>query len=171
MTEDIQTKPTTELQNRIEEFCRHLAKVRRLSAVRSFYHYLLANQVVEHNPSTGVRAPKSARTLPKVLDSDQASHYVDIPNDDWCSIRDHAMVELFYSSGLRLAELVGVNIGNLDLQAGDIVVTGKGCLHRGIHICCVTPSQVIYWNPAVISSGSGVTWPCQYLDNTGVYTP
>ncbi len=99
---------------------------RLLSAVRSFYHYLLDKKLAENNPATVVRAPKSARKLPKVLDSDQASHYVNIVDEDWCSVRDRAITELFYSSGLRLAELVDSNIEDLDIRNGDITVTGKG---------------------------------------------
>jgi integrase/recombinase XerC len=73
-----------------------------------------------------MRAPKSAKTLPQALSADQAVKLVDVKDDDLLSLRDHAILELFYSSGLRLAELVGLNFDQLDLSNGTITVTGKG---------------------------------------------
>ncbi|MEO1956940.1 MAG: tyrosine recombinase XerC, partial [Methylophilaceae bacterium] len=74
----------------------------------------------------GLRAPKSAKTLPQVLSIEQAIKLVDVKNDDVLSVRDHAILELFYSSGLRLSELINLNIYQLDFTEGTIIVTGKG---------------------------------------------
>lgn len=99
---------------------------RELSALRSFYNYLLQEQRVSLNPAQGISAPKSARKLPKTLDVDQISHLLNQRSDDVLEIRDHAMMELFYSSGLRLSELTGLNLQDTDLQDGITRVTGKG---------------------------------------------
>lgn len=99
---------------------------RALSAWRGFYDYLVHHKGFTQNPVTGLRAPKSAKTLPQALSTDQAVKFVDIKGDGLLEQRDHAIVELFYSSGLRLAELVNLDIGMLDFSEGTVTVTGKG---------------------------------------------
>ena len=99
---------------------------RMLSAWRGFFDYLVKQHNFTSNPCIGMRAPKSAKTLPQALSADQAVKLVDVKEDDLLSLRDHAILELFYSSGLRLAELVGLNFDQLDLSNGTITVTGKG---------------------------------------------
>lgn len=99
---------------------------RRLSAWRGFFDFLAVRHGFNSNPCTGMRAPKSAKALPQALSTDEAVKLVSIESDDLLSIRDRAILELFYSSGLRLAELVGLNVGTLDLQDGTVTVTGKG---------------------------------------------
>ena len=99
---------------------------RALSAWRGFYSYLIQHKGFTQNPVTGLRAPKSAKTLPQALSVDQAVKFVNIQEDDVLSLRDHAILELFYSSGLRLAELVNLDIDDLDFVAGTVSVTGKG---------------------------------------------
>ena len=99
---------------------------RRLSAWRSFYDYLINRHQFTSNPITGLRAPKSAKTLPQALSMEQAIKLVDVSGDDILSVRDHAILELFYSSGLRLSELVGLDIGAIDEKDGQVTVTGKG---------------------------------------------
>lgn len=99
---------------------------RTLSAWRGFYNYLIQHQGFMHNPVMGLRAPKSPKTLPQALSVDQVVHFVDIKDDDLLGQRDHAILELFYSSGLRLAELVNLDIGMLDFSEGTVTVTGKG---------------------------------------------
>ncbi len=105
---------------------------RALSAIRGFYQYLLREGMVEDNPALDVPAPKSPRKLPKVLNVDQISHLLDGEVDDWHRIRDHAMFELFYSSGLRLAELAGLNREDLDISAARVRVMGKGRKQRDL---------------------------------------
>jgi integrase/recombinase XerC len=99
---------------------------RALSAWRGFYDYLVHHKGYTHNPVTGLRAPKSAKTLPQALSTDQAVKFVDIKGDGLLERRDHAILELFYSSGLRLAELVNLDINMLDFSEGTVTVTGKG---------------------------------------------
>jgi integrase/recombinase XerC len=99
---------------------------RALSSLRSLYRYLQRQRLVEHDPTTGIRAPKTRARLPQLLDTDQAAQLFAFVPEDTNDLRDRAIAELLYGSGLRLAELTGANIGDLDLQAGFITVRGKG---------------------------------------------
>ena len=112
---------------------------RRLSGCRSFYAWMHRRGLVAGNPAAGIRAPKSARKLPKVLDVDEAVQLVELPVDAPLGLRDRAMLELFYSSGLRVSELCGLRWGALDLDAGMVSVMGKGSRERivpvGSHAC------------------------------------
>ncbi len=99
---------------------------RALSALRGFFDFLLEEGAVRHNPGLDVRAPKMPRRLPKTLDVDQTVRLVEIAGDDPLARRDRAVMELFYSSGLRLAELTGLDLADLDLAEGLVQVTGKG---------------------------------------------
>lgn len=99
---------------------------RMLSSWRGFFDFLVQRHHFSSNPVIGLRAPKSPKTLPQALSIEQAVKLVDISNDDSLSIRDHAILELFYSSGLRLSEVVNLNIDALDFSEGTVVVTGKG---------------------------------------------
>lgn len=99
---------------------------RMLSAWRGFFTYLMRDHGLADNPCVGLRAPKSAKTLPQALSPDEASRMVDLPTDSNEAIRDKAIFELFYSSGLRLAELVNLDPPQLDMTAGEIRVIGKG---------------------------------------------
>ncbi len=100
---------------------------RELSAIRSFYFYLMKIGPVNNNPAQHVKAPKQARKLPKTLDVDQISGLLDAGTSSVLEMRDLAMFELFYSSGLRLSELSALNINDLDLYDKQLkVVKGKG---------------------------------------------
>jgi integrase/recombinase XerC len=99
---------------------------RLLSALRSFYRFLNREGRCGHNPALGIRAPRAARRLPKTLDADQVGQLLQIPVTDAVSARDCAMMELIYSSGLRLAELVSLDLGDIDFRDASLVVTGKG---------------------------------------------
>ena len=99
---------------------------RMLSAWRGFFTYLMRDHGLTDNPCTGLRAPKSPKTLPQALSPDEAARLVELPANTPEAIRDKAMFELFYSSGLRLAELVGLDPAQLDMGAGEVRVTGKG---------------------------------------------
>lgn len=103
---------------------------RHLSSIRRFYHYLLREKQVADNPALDIRAPKSGRRLPGVADVDQLDHLLSRTVDEPLEIRDRAIFELIYSSGLRLAELVGVDLAHLDTEAGEIRVLGKGNKER-----------------------------------------
>jgi integrase/recombinase XerC len=99
---------------------------RMLSAWRGFFTYLIRDHGFADNPCTGLRAPKSPKLLPQALSPDEAARLVDLPTDTPEAIRDKAMFELFYSSGLRLAELVGLDPDQVDMAGGEVRVTGKG---------------------------------------------
>ncbi len=99
---------------------------RALSALRSFLQYLMRENYLQVNVAKGVRAPKSARKLPEPLDADEMARLLAVRDDSPLAIRDLAMLELMYSSGLRLAELVSLNLGDVDTADGSVPVTGKG---------------------------------------------
>ena len=107
---------------------------RELSALRSFYRYLLREKLANHNPALGVRAPKTARELPATLEVDQLCGLLDKPHADPLALRDKAMIELFYSSGLRLAELVAVDVRDVGADDAILEVTGKGNKTRRIPV-------------------------------------
>ena len=103
---------------------------RRLSALRGFFNYLIRERVIEANPAADIRAPKAAKRLPKTLDVDQVASLLSRRAADPLSRRDLAMLELLYSSGLRLAELAGLDVGDLDLDDRTVRVLGKGSKTR-----------------------------------------
>jgi integrase/recombinase XerC len=107
---------------------------RRLSAVRSLYRFLARREGLENDPSRGLRAPRAERRLPRVLDADEAGRAMQVEEGDPRSPRDRAMLELLYSSGLRLAELVGLNWDDLDLDQGLVRVLGKGARVRVVPV-------------------------------------
>jgi integrase/recombinase XerC len=98
---------------------------RRLSAVRSFYEFLVREKQAPANPAREIRAPKAKRTIPVTLDPDQMAKLLELPAGDALTARDRAMMELLYSSGLRLSELVGLNLTDL-LSDNTVHVVGKG---------------------------------------------
>ncbi len=103
---------------------------RRLSAIRSFLRFLIREGVLRSNPAEDIHAPKSARRLPQTLDPDQLARLLELPGRGPFVARDRAMMELFYSSGLRLAELVGLDLGDVDLKDRTVRVLGKGSKAR-----------------------------------------
>ncbi|MBZ4040098.1 tyrosine recombinase XerC [Novilysobacter selenitireducens] len=103
---------------------------RRLSACRSFYAWLLRNGRIKASPAAAIRAPKAPRKLPQVLDPDEAKALVEVPTDAPLGVRDRALLELFYSSGLRLSELCGLHWRDLHLDDGLVHVLGKGSKQR-----------------------------------------
>lgn len=107
---------------------------RELSSLRGFYRWLLRENQAEANPAVGLRAPKSPRKLPHTFDADQLSALLDPADEDPLMIRDTAMVELLYSSGLRLAELVSINLGDIDMRDGELGVVGKGSKSRRVPV-------------------------------------
>jgi integrase/recombinase XerC len=99
---------------------------RRLSAARTFFRYLLREKVVTTNPVISVSAPKSPRRLPGNLDADRMARLLEIPGDAPIVNRDRAILELLYSSGLRLSELTDLDCGDVDVADATVRVTGKG---------------------------------------------
>ena len=99
---------------------------RKLSSLRSFYQFLIRKQQLKNNPAVDIRAPKTARTLPDTLDADSLTQLLEIPGDTILAVRDRAIMELFYSSGLRLSELVNLDLENIDLDERSLRAIGKG---------------------------------------------
>ncbi|MCF6322883.1 MAG: tyrosine recombinase XerC [Gammaproteobacteria bacterium] len=99
---------------------------RLLSALRTLFNYLLREGVVKNNPVLGVSAPKTARKLPRTLDVDQVSQLLNVDEMEPLALRDRTMMELIYSSGLRLAELAGLDINDIDQRDAVVRITGKG---------------------------------------------
>jgi integrase/recombinase XerC len=103
---------------------------RMLSAWRGFYRYLVRNHGYKENPCTGIRAPRAVKRLPRSLSPDEASRLLDIEIRSALDVRDKAMFELFYSSGLRLSELTELAPADVNFREGTVRVTGKGSKTR-----------------------------------------
>jgi integrase/recombinase XerC len=107
---------------------------RLLSSLRGFFKWLLREGVVTNNPASTVRAPKSGRHLPGTLDVDTVNQLLNITDQSPLAIRDKAVMELFYSSGLRLSELAELSWDQLDIGSGLVTVTGKGNRSRMVPV-------------------------------------
>ena len=118
---------------------------RALSALRSFYQFHNRERGHKHNPAMNVQAPKVAKTLPKALDTDHIQQLLTINGDEWLAVRDRAILELFYSSGLRLSELVNLNLNDLDLRDSSVTVTGKGNKTRNLPVGSYAIAALKLW--------------------------
>lgn len=118
---------------------------RHLSGWRGYFEYLVKRHGAVSNPCHDMRAPKAPKTLPKALPVDQAVKLVALEGDDDLTLRDRAILELFYSSGLRLSELTGMNLPDLDLRAGTVLVTGKGNKSRIVPVGSHAISALQSW--------------------------
>lgn len=119
---------------------------RLLSATRGLYQYLLREGLCRHDPATGLSPPKRERRLPRTLDADRSAQLLDgAVEDDFIARRDQAMLELFYSSGLRLSELVGLDLDGLDLPAGLVRVRGKGNKVRELPVGSMARQALEQW--------------------------
>jgi integrase/recombinase XerC len=121
---------------------------RLLSAIRSMFRWMLREGLAEHNPATPVKAPKSPRHLPATLDADTIGQLLDIPCDTPLAIRDKAIMELFYSSGLRLSELATLRWEQVDLGSGMVTVTGKGNRDRMVPVGRIAAEALLEWRKA-----------------------
>ncbi|MBD9576809.1 tyrosine recombinase XerC [Pseudomonas sp. PDM23] len=121
---------------------------RLLSATRGLYQYLIREGRCRHNPADGLAAPKGARKLPRTLDTDRTAQLLDGGvEDDFIARRDQALLELFYSSGLRLSELVGLDQEWLDLKDGLVRVHGKGNKVRELPVGRAARQAIENWLP------------------------
>ena len=118
---------------------------RSLSSIRSFYNYLQREKLIENNPVVGVSAPSIDKKLPDLLDVDEISRLLAEGPQNPLKLRDRAMVELMYSSGLRLAELVNLNIDMIDLSQGQAYVLGKGNKSRYLPIGAAARKALRRW--------------------------
>ena len=118
---------------------------RRLSAVRTFFRYLAREKHTRRNPGANVSAPKAAKRLPENLDADRMARLLDIPGDGPVAARDRAILELLYSSGLRLSELTGLDLLDVDLRDQTVHVTGKGNKDRILPIGRLARKAIRGW--------------------------
>lgn len=155
------------------EIARHLATLhgrglsgrslaRMLSAWRAFYRFLLERDRSRSvDPCAGLKAPKSARRLPSALTPDEAAKLVSIAGDGALSRRDRALFELAYSSGLRLAELAGLDCDRLDLNGGEVKVMGKGSKERIVPVGAPAREALRAWlsaRGALVRSGESAVF-------------
>lgn len=131
---------------------------RMLSAWRGFYHYLVRDHGFKTNPCMGVRAPKSAKRLPHALSPDEATQLMNIAEDSALALRDKAMFELFYSSGLRLSELTSLALDDVDVSDGIVRVTGKGNKTRVVPVGRHALAAIDAWlAPRAVLANGGET--------------
>ena len=144
----------------IKRYVRHCAKrnlkprsiALALSSLRGFFKYLLSNDIVQSNPAAAIQAPKADKPLPKNLDVDQMSQLLEIDPEDELAVRDRAMMELMYSAGLRLDELVNCNIMDVDFINREVLVLGKGGKERLLPV-----------------GGTAIDWMEKWLDVRDAY--
>ncbi len=103
---------------------------RLLSALRRLFHFLQSDQIISHNPASHVRAPKSERKLPEIMHHQQLDQLLQTDSDEPLVVRDHAMLELLYASGLRLSELIALNRDDINWTERNLRVLGKGKKER-----------------------------------------
>lgn len=127
---------------------------RRLSAVRGFLAWLLAEGDIVANVAMGLRAPKAPRRLPQVPDADQMKALLEAPDDSRLAVRDRALFELVYSSGLRLAEVCGMRWGEIDVHEELVRVTGKGAKTRVVPVGRAALAALAEWRVGT-PSGAG----------------
>ncbi|WP_342317232.1 tyrosine recombinase XerC [Lysobacter sp. FW306-1B-D06B] len=125
---------------------------RRLSACRSFYAWLVKQGRIAASPAASIRSPKAPRKLPQVLDPDEAKALVEVPTDAPLGLRDRALLELFYSSGLRLSELCALRWRDLDLADALVTVLGKGSKQRSVPLGSHARNALGEWRA---STGAG----------------
>jgi integrase/recombinase XerC len=132
---------------------------RQLSSWRGFYGFACRRLGYASNPCSGLRPPKAARALPEILSPDACAQLLDAPGsaDPALAARDRAMFELFYSSGLRLAELVGLDLDDVDPRAGEAKVTGKGSKTRIVPVGQQALAALAAWLPLRLPLARGDT--------------
>ncbi|MGI2180060.1 tyrosine recombinase XerC [Shewanella frigidimarina] len=116
-----------------------------LSALKQFFDFLLREDAVTVNPAQTLSAPKQNKSLPKNMDVDAVSHLLSIEGDDPLSLRDKAIMELFYSSGLRLAELASLDCVDIKFDQSEVKVMGKGSKQRVVPIGQVALTAIKTW--------------------------
>jgi integrase/recombinase XerC len=120
---------------------------RLLSAWRGFFSYLIENHGVKNNPCLGLRSPKTPKRLPAALSPDQAAHLMAVPTEDSLALRDKAILELAYSSGLRLSEITGLDLLSVSAAEAQVSVTGKGGKSRIVPVGRKALDALAAWLP------------------------
>lgn len=117
----------------------------RLSALRSFFNWLVSQGELNANPAKGISAPKPPRHLPKNIEVDDINQLLDIDLNDPLAVRDRAMLEVMYGAGLRLSELVNLDCRHLDSSTGEVWVLGKGSKERRLPIGKSALAWIEHW--------------------------
>jgi integrase/recombinase XerC len=139
---------------------------RRLSALRSFFNFMLRERALDANPAVGVQAPKARKRLPETMDVDLMARLLEFRTDTQLGVRDKAIMELFYSSGLRLAELVGLNLGDVDRGDRTVRVLGKGSKTRIVPVGKHALDAIARWLKER-STLAAVGEPALFISNRG----
>lgn len=139
---------------------------RLVSSLRSFYVWQMREGRARINPAVDVRAPKRAAKLPETIDVDDLATLLDTTPTTPIDIRDHALLELFYSSGLRLAEAIGLDVGDLDLAAREARVLGKGARQRSVPVGARAITALQRWL-AVRTRWAAVGEPALFVSQRG----
>ena len=137
---------------------------RRLSACRSFYGWHVRQGHLAASPAAAIRAPKAPRKLPQVLHPDEVKALVEVPTNVPLGLRDRALLELFYSSGLRLSELCALRWRDLDLADGLVTVLGKGSKQRSVPLGSFARNALQAWRASTRSNESP---HCEQLQQSG----
>jgi len=141
---------------------------RELSSIRSFYQFLILNTVVAKNPALEVSAPKPGKPLPKTCDAETIDRLLQLNDDsDPLLVRDVAIFELIYSSGLRLAELVNIDLDDIDLAQQQLVVTGKGNKTRYLPVGSKAVGAVKRWLKLRPDYSKHANLPALFLSQQG----
>ncbi|HEY0502852.1 MAG TPA: tyrosine recombinase XerC [Lysobacter sp.] len=132
---------------------------RRLSACRSCYAWLVKQGRIAASPAAAIRSPKAPRKLPQVLDPDEAAALVEVPTDAPLGLRDRALLELFYSSGLRLSELCALRWRDIDLADALVSVLGKGSKQRSVPIGSHARTALAQWRASNGAANEAPVFP------------
>jgi integrase/recombinase XerC len=139
---------------------------RVLSALRGYYRWRMREGCSAHNPAAAVRAPRSRKKLPGTLDTDAVARLLDFEADTPLAIRDKAIMELFYSSGLRLSELAALRWDQVDTASGLVTVTGKGNKTRMVPIGEYAAKALAKWQK-VRGNFADFGEPCIFVSQRG----
>jgi integrase/recombinase XerC len=139
---------------------------RRLSASRTFFRYLIREKHIDKNPITDISAPKGKKRLPGNLDADRMARLLEISGKGPLVDRDRAILELLYSSGLRLSELTGLNCGDVDMRGGTVHVTGKGSKDRIVPVGRKAIQALTRWDQSRVQL-AGADEKALFVSNRG----
>jgi integrase/recombinase XerD len=141
------------LQQRVEAGAKPRSSARLLSSIRRFYRYLLRESLLQEDPSARIDSPKLGRSLPKTLTEEEVEHLLAAPDMSTAmGLRDRAMLELLYASGLRVSELVNLLLLQVNFQQGLVKVMGKGSKERLVPL----GEEALYWLQRFMREGRGV---------------
>lgn len=141
------------LQQRVEAGAKPRSTARLLSSIRRFYRYLLRESLLSDDPTARIEAPKLGRDLPKTLTEEEVVRLLQAPDiSSAMGLRDRAMLEVLYASGLRVTELVGLTLAQINFQQGLVKVMGKGSKERLVPL----GEEALHWLQRFMKEGRGL---------------